>query len=148
MKKLCLMAVAAMMLVWGMTSLATADEDDNDHNRIEASNTGAKTIDKHSHCRVITNGSGKHIFVPTRGSAEWYAFVAHPPAGVSVVGCSGGTGCAGNAARGGNGDCPGDGGWSDASGGGDGPSDADAGDADGDGDGDGGGGDGGGGDGG
>ncbi len=38
-------------------------------------------------CQKITNSSGKDLFIPTKSSGEWNAFVANKPAGVTVENC-------------------------------------------------------------
>jgi hypothetical protein len=40
-------------------------------------------------CKKVTNNSatGKSEYIPTQTTAEWQSFVAHPPAGVTVVAC-------------------------------------------------------------
>jgi hypothetical protein len=50
-------------------------------------NHANQNIDKFGTCKNVQNESGKDIMVPTNSSGEWSAFLAHLPAGVTIVDC-------------------------------------------------------------
>jgi hypothetical protein len=52
-------------------------------------NTGSSlSINEFSKCRRVDNSSGSDLFVPTKTLAEWNAFIANPPSGVTVSACA------------------------------------------------------------
>lgn len=55
---------------------------------------GVTQITEFNVCRVVSNNhaTGLDLFVPTNSAAEWSAFVANPPAGVSLSNCLTATG--------------------------------------------------------
>lgn len=52
-------------------------------------NTPLTVTGPDSMCRIVTNASptGKTVYVPTNSIPEWQSFVAHPPAGVTLLAC-------------------------------------------------------------
>lgn len=46
-------------------------------------------IDKYGQCRVVTNTTGKTIYIPTKTASEWVSFYSNPPPNVSAPACVG-----------------------------------------------------------
>lgn len=84
----CVVAVALMTgAVYALNSWDTGY-------RVNNGSTGTVDLSSPQHsdpacreCKKVTDASGKDIFVPTKSCAEWNAFKANLPAGVTVSNC-------------------------------------------------------------